>query len=198
MQVYEAALHLLDALGDQDQAFALTFDSDITLVQPLTSDLESVRRSLWGLSASGTTALYDGALQGLEYLVQAGHGRGDRRVLCVVSDGEDNASLTSYQSLLERVKENDVVVYSVAMTEAPAWSIFGWLLGKDLRSLRELAEITGGTAHRPRSLEECESTMKRISEELRAQYGLGYYSANRQRDGRWRRLSVTLAEKYRD
>lgn len=197
-QVYEAALHLLDTLGDEDQAFALTFDSEVTVVQPLTSDLGSVRRSLSGLSASGTTALYDGVLQGLESLAQAGRGTGDRRVLCVVSDGEDNASLTSYQTLLERAKESDVVVYSVAMTEVPAWSLFGWLLGRDLKRLRELAEITGGTAHRPRSLEECESAMRRIAEELRTQYGLGYYSANRQRDGRWRRVSVTLADKYRD
>ncbi|GAB4132511.1 MAG: hypothetical protein Kow001_25080 [Acidobacteriota bacterium] len=197
-EVYGAALHVLDTLGEHDQAFALTFNSDVTLVQPLTSDLESVRRSLLGLSATGTTALYDAAFEGLEYLAHAGHGTGDRKVLCVVSDGEDNASLTSYPALLEKAKESDAVIYSVAMTETPAWSVLGWLLGRDIRRLRELAEMTGGTAHRPRSLEECESAMKRIAEELRTQYGLGYYSNNRQRDGRWRRVSVTLADKYRD
>lgn len=196
-EVYEAALHVIENLDEGDQAFALTFNSDVRLVHPLTPDLNGVRRSLRGLRADGATALYDAVYEALQYLAQTRERRSDRKVLCVVSDGNDNSSRRSYEELLKKASESDVIIYSVAMTERAGWSPLNLFSGDDVKRLRKLAELSGGISHRPRSVRECEKVMKQISEELSTQYGLGYYPSNLERDGNWREVKVALKDKSR-
>jgi Ca-activated chloride channel homolog len=200
-EVYEAALHVIENLGDADRAFALTFSNDLSLVQPVTSDMKAVRRSLRHLRARGATALYDAVYEALEYMARIPHREGDRKVLTVVTDGDDNVSRRTFGELLEKAMEGDVIIHSVAMGEGSGGGLLGllpWFSRGDEKRLRRLAETTGGTAHRPRDMKECERVMKRISEELKTQYGLGYYPSNRARDGNWRKVRVVLEDEGRE
>lgn len=190
--VYSAALHVLDNLNQPaDGAFAMTFNNEVLLVQPMTHDLGSLRAALRGLEAEGATALYDAIAKALDYLVEGAEVRHQRKALCVISDGEDNASATDYPDLLRKAEEADVTIYSVAMVERIRF--FDFLFSGSHKAVRRLAEATGGKYHRPSSIEECERAMKVINEELRSQYALGYYPPRP--EGRsWRRVKVGVTD----
>ena len=73
---------------------------------------------------------------------------------------------------------------------------FGFMSGsRDARGeLKKLAEVTGGSAHFPSNVDQCRSTMKEIAREVSQQYSLGYYPLNKERDGKWRKIKVTVGQ----
>ena len=148
-----------------------------------------------GLRADGETALYDAVNFALDKLKQS---KNRKRVLVVVTDGQDNASKLKFRELIERAEEEDAVIYTVGMFgEMGNGSGFvSRLLGGGSRDgqaeLKKLAEVTGGLAHFPKNVDECKSVMREIAREVSQQYSLGYYPLNKERDGKWRGIKVTI------
>jgi Ca-activated chloride channel family protein len=188
--VHEAALHLLASLETGDESFAIAFDDQPRLVQPFTADPREVQRALSGLTAHGKTALYDAVVQGLEYIQQASN---PRKILFVVSDGQDNHSTICFRDLLKRAEESDVLIYTVGMLERMSrpQSNISYRL-----ELEKLAEVTGGSVYFPVTVDECRRKMREISLELGTLYEIGYYPSNITRDGRWRPVKVVLRSNF--
>src|SRR5207249_9596625 len=81
-------------------------------ISELTSDRRQLANSIVGLHADGATALYDAVDSGLDYVKRGKH---RKKVLVVVTDGGDNKSRLRYGHLLDKVKESDVLIYTVGM-----------------------------------------------------------------------------------
>ena len=194
--VYQAALHVEDKGSPHDEMFIVTFDRRIELVSEFTSDRRQLEQSMSNLSAGGETALYDAVAASLR---EIGGGSHEKKVLVVVTDGEDNYSLIKFDDLLKRIpRQQDVIIYAVGMfepdMEPPWWMGGGMRSQRSLkRELQKLAEVSGGAAHFPRDVKECREVMDAIAREVSQHYSLGYYPINRARDGSWRNIRVEVA-----
>jgi Ca-activated chloride channel family protein len=117
--------------------------------------------------------------------------RNARKVLLVVSDGDDNRSRYNAREITDIVKESDVEVFSIGIFDG--WYLFtgaGSTAGP--RLLRRLAEASGGTSVMLSSTKYLEDAAENLNLLMRNQYLLGYRPENPSRDGKWRKLKVTL------
>ena len=195
--VYDAALHVIDEGTSRDETFIVTFNKKPDMVIDFTPDRHRLENSILGLRADGDTALYDAVNFGLDKLKQA---KNRKRVLLVVTDGQDNASRLKFRELIERAEEEDAVIYTVGMYgEMGDGSGFlarlmGGGSGDGRPELKKLAEVTGGLSHFPKNVDQCKSVMREIAREVSQQYSLGYYPANKERDGKWRAIKIAVSQ----
>jgi Ca-activated chloride channel family protein len=190
--VYEAALHVIDEGTSRDETFIVTFNRRPELISEFTSDRHGLENSILGLRADGETALFDAVDFALDRLK---HAKYRKKVLVVITDGEDNASRLKFRELIERAEEEEAVIYTVGMFE-PVMSVLSSMgADRDARAeLKKLAEVTGGSAHFPSNVDQCRDVMKEIAREVSQQYSLGYYPLNKTRDGKWRRIQVKVSD----
>ncbi len=193
--VYDAALHVIDDGTSRDETFIVTFNRRTELVIDFTSDQHRLENSVIGLKADGETALYDAVDFALDHLK---HSKNRKKVLVVVTDGEDNASRLKLRELIERAEEEETVIYTVGMFGSMGSSsgLLARLMGdRDARGeLKKLAEVTGGSSHFPQNVDQCQGVMKEIAREVSQQYSLGYYPLNKERDGKWRKIRVVVSQ----
>lgn len=189
--VYRSGLHVIDEGTSRDEMFIVTFNSRPQVESEFTSDRHRLENSVLGLRAEGETALYDAVAFALDK-VRAGKFR--KKVLVVVTDGEDNASRLKFRELVERAEEDEVLIYTVGMFESSGYMSLMSGGGDSRAELKKLAEVTGATAHLPGGVEECRKVMREIAREVSRQYSLGYYPANKAHDGKWRGVRVAAGE----
>lgn len=195
--VYDAALHVIDEGTSRDETFIVTFNRKPDMVIDFTPDRHRLENSILGLRADGETALYDAVNFGLDKLKQA---KNRKRVLLVVTDGQDNASRLKFRELIERAEEEDAAIYTVGMYgemgDGPGFlaRLMGGGSGDGRPELKKLAEVTGGLSHFPKNVDQCQSVMREIAREVSQQYSLGYYPANKERDGKWRAIKIAVSQ----
>jgi len=195
----EKAREFLDAvLGPSDRAFVMHFDREIEVLQELTGDalrlsaaLEAVRGdsgSAPGESSDGRTAgtrLYD-AMHRASTALQGEKGR---KVIVVVTDGEDQGSRVGREAALEATERAEVIVYSVLVANP----VFYWIRNRAFEgeaALETFHRRTGGLMVHP----EATGGFERIASELRSQYRLGYTPRRPRYDGSFRRITVRLRD----
>jgi VWFA-related protein len=185
-----AALTFVQESNPEDETFIMGFSDRPKLEQDFTSDLEKLRRSLDRIVARGNTALYDGVQLAAQHLENGFH---EKKVLLVVSDGEDNRSNYKLDELLEEIRESKVIVYTVGLMSSDiGFAGFGPLKGKARKGLEELAKVTGGRAFFPKSVDDVDEVCRRIARELRNHYTIGYRPSNERLDGKYRKVKVQL------
>jgi VWFA-related protein len=187
--VYRAAVHVVDEGSEDDEAFIVTFSETSELASDFVSDRRKLRDSVEGLRAGGSTALWDAVAFALDHLK---HGQHRKKVMVVITDGEDNHSRLNLRDLVRRVEEEDVLIYTVGMFESDGLSRFFGADASMRKQLARLAEATGAQAHFPTNIEQCEAAMAAIARDVSWQYQLGYYPTNRARDGKWRKIKVIV------
>ena len=168
-RVVAAAVAFAQNSDPQDEIFALTFNEAVqeawrpTIVSEMNTALFASAMSA-AITARGMTAIYDGIMSGLSRLERARH---TRQVLIVVSDGGDNASKAKLEDTLQRVRDSDATIYTVAIVDP---------LVKDGKPklLRRLSRSTGGEAYQPRRVEDVPEAFERISKDIRNAYTLAY------------------------
>lgn len=189
--VYEGALHVIDEGTSRDETFIVTFNKRFELISDFTSDRHRLENSVLGLKADGETALFDAVDFALDYLK---HAKYRKKVLVVITDGEDNASQLKFRELIERAEEEEAVIYTVGMFGSMGLSS---LMGRERDAsaeLKKLAQVTGASAHFPTDVDQCRDVMKEIAREVSQQYSLGYYPLNKERDGKWRNIKVVVGQ----
>jgi Ca-activated chloride channel family protein len=183
----EAIKAFISTSHDQDDFFLVGFNERARLLAEI-SDGQSVLDKLALAEPHGQTALYDATYLGVEKVKE---GRHDKRAILIVSDGQDNASRYNYGELRKLLKEADVQVYCIGITEAGAGA--GSTLDRQGQIvLEEIAHTTGGMAFFPASYAEMEDSVTRIAITLRRQYSIGYVPLNEHRDGKWRKIKVRV------
>jgi VWFA-related protein len=195
----KATAFLRTVVGASDRAFVMRFDREIVLLQGLTDEvpllaraIDAVRADLgsaWMLARASEgrrprgTRLYDAIRQASDLL----SGEKGRKVLVLLTDGEDQGSRVSRGAALEAAERAEVTVYSVLVADP----LFYWARGRDFRgeaALAALQEKTGGWMVGPESAQGLEE----IAAELRAQYRLGYTPSPARYDGSFHRIEVRL------
>jgi Ca-activated chloride channel family protein len=182
----EAALTFMKSGSPDDEYFLVPFADKPQMPQEFTNDIAKIQSRFMFSQAKGRTALYDAVYLGLNMVEE---GNNLKKALLLITDGEDNRSRYTFSNVKEYVKERDVQIYAIGIDSGYSDS------GTDGRALlHDLAQITGGTAHFPRSIQQLEDICYKIALELKSQYVIGYESTNTARDGKWRKINVKVEE----
>lgn len=197
--VQQAASGFVRALRPGDRGTLIEFRDAVTVRQPLTGDLEAMTRAIGQLTPRGGTALYNAlyvSLKELDRHDQQDHGT-RRKAIVVLSDGEDTASLISYEDVMELARRSGVAIYTISLRSPAAASVAESKLSARYHTpadfaMRNLAQETGGQSFFPLALADLRGVYGRIAEELARQYALGYTPKNAVRDGAFRRILVRV------
>jgi Ca-activated chloride channel family protein len=182
-----ALRRFVDSSHVDDDFFLIGFNDRAKLVQDFTTSGESVIGHLMFVSPKGSTALYDAAYIAVEKVQQ---GRHSKKALLIISDGQDNNSRYTYKELRNRVKEADVQIYAIGITDPASDSLAGF--GRSV--LEEITRMTGGRAFFPNAYNEPElvEICTRIALELRHQYSVGFYPTDIQSEAKWHKVQVKV------
>ncbi len=185
-RVAAAALELVKQSNPDDEVFIVNFNDDTHFDQPLTSNIGKLQAALARMEARGGTAMRDALSKSIDYVKK--NGKKDKKVLVVVTDGNDNSSDVTQAQVLRQAQSSDVLIYSI-----------GLLSEEDRRearsakrALKALAEASGGLEYYPESLSDIQEITPRVAHEIRNQYILGYTSSNPALDGTFRQIKVTV------
>ncbi len=187
----EALKAFVAASHPDDDFFLVTFNRKAQLLADF-ADGDEVLRKMNGIRPEGDTALYDAVFMGLEKLKEARH---KKRVLLVISDGQDNCSRYNLRELSKTIKENDALIYTFSIAEVQGGNCGQLCQMYSRRAMEDLADITGGKAFFPMNLADLEQATAQVALELRQQYSLGYVPTNTDRDGKWRKITVRVLPK---
>jgi VWFA-related protein len=166
--VNKAALNLVRSSNPQDQVFIVNFNDEYYLDQEFTSDIKKLQAALEKVESRGGTALYDAIVA--SWTDELAHSPLQRKVIFVVTDGEDDASQLSLEQALHVLQqENGPVVYAIG------------LLGdeksrKAKRALELIADRTGGIAFFPPTLGQVDDISKTVAHDIRSQYTVTFAS----------------------
>ncbi|PYQ52061.1 MAG: VWA domain-containing protein [Acidobacteria bacterium] len=183
-QVETAALALVRASNPDDEVFVLNFGDKPRLDVPFTRDLAVLEAGIRRVDAVGGTAMRDAIEAGESYL--SSHAVHDRRVLLVVTDGNDNASTAPMGRIRQVAEGTGTVIDAIGLLaeEDPPKA------RRAREDLDELTEATGGMAYYPHGVEEVGAIALELAAQIRSQYTLGYSPVNQALDGSYRKLRV--------
>ena len=188
----QAAARFLRAVARPDDLMSV-FSIALTpkLIVPRTRDLERAVAGTMSLAPTKeATAFFDAIGTAAQYLGKNAS-PGARRVLVVISDGEDNQSERfRLEEALRELQRNDCLYYSINPS-GPSIRL-NKISQKGQDSMIALAAETGGVAFLPERLEDLDKIFRQIAGELQAQYILGYYSTNEATDGKFRRITARV------
>jgi VWFA-related protein len=186
-KVNKAAINLVKASNRQDEAFIVNFNDEYYLDQDFTNDLSKMKEALEKVDTRGGTALYDAVVASADHLKK--NARLEKRVLFVVTDGEDNESQESLEQAIRRLQEeNGPTVYAIG------------LLGDEKarrarKALQFIAEKTGGIAFFPKTLDQVDEISSQVAHDIRSQYTIGYKPTNPKSTGGYRAIKVEAKAK---
>ncbi len=212
----EAAIEFLFNVirRQKDRAFLMTFDDEPAVIQDYTDNVGSLRDAIMKERAGGGTALYDAVYYACEQRLMNPPKPSTpnvelRRVLVVISDGDDTLSKHSRSEAIELAQRAGVVIYAISSSTQ-------WVTAEDEtdpnkrvgrkyhmepgdKALQQMAEETGGRAFFPYRVDDLGQSFQDIGDELRSQYSLAYTPASRIADGRFRRIQIQMDRKeYKD
>jgi Ca-activated chloride channel family protein len=186
-----AAATFVQASNSEDETAVVTFGDDVTLDQDFTKNTHTLSRSLSEIAPNGDTSLYDAVFLAAHHVKENGYH--EKKVLLIISDGEDNHSKYQLKQVLQTIRESKIIVYSIGLLSADSGDSYSYVFtGNGKRALKQLAEVTGGAAYFPKGIGEVEKVCQRIAKELRNQYTIGYKPSNDKLDGSWRQTVVKV------
>ncbi len=168
----------------QDQMSVMQFATEVRALSPFTNKLSQIDRALGQLRGGWATALYDAIDQGSQRL----GAKEGRKVLVVISDGDDTAKSTTYPEALEQALRNEVMIYS--LIDVPIEASAGRSTGGE-HALITLSEQTGGKYFYVNA-GGLDKAFAQVSDDLRTQYLIGYYPRNQERGRTFHRIRVTV------
>jgi Ca-activated chloride channel homolog len=201
----DAALDFLQHVlrRNKDQAFVMTFDNEPEIIQDYTGDLALLTDAIRKQRAGGGTALNDAIYRAAEKLTNPPIPKGAnpeiRRVLVVISDGNDNLSDHALSESVEAAIRAEAVIYCIS-TNTDWLAIEGdkphkmHVEGGD-KVLEQFADQSGGRVFYPYKVDDLAQSFVDIGEELRSQYFIAYSPNNPQATGQYRKIDVQLAQK---
>ena len=194
---------------NKDEAFVMTFDDEPQIVQGFTGDAGALRDEITKTRAGGGTAIYDAIYEAcVKELSHPPRPPGDqpdvvRRVMILISDGEDNLSTHTRGDAIEMAQRTSVVIYtiststewvSLSQTDPSKMGDRKYHLTDGDKILEELAEETGGRAFFPYHVDDLDQSFQDIGDELRNQYSIAYLPTNYVLDGRYHKIRIEVPE----
>jgi len=193
----------------RDEAFVMTFDDEPQVVQAFTSDAGLLRDQIMQTRAGGGTAIYDAVYEACQsQLSHPPRPPGDqpdvvRRVMILISDGDDNLSTHTRGEAIEMAQRTSVVIYTIStstqwiqlsQTDPDKLASRKTHLTEGDKILQDLADQTGGRAFFPYHVDDLDQSFQDIGDELRNQYSIAYIPTNYVLDGRYHRIRIEVPE----
>ena len=199
--VQQAASGFAATLRSEDRAMVVDIKDATRIVQPLTGQLPAVLGAIRSTTPRGGTGLYNGLYLTLKQLIKERRDNEDirRQAIVVFSDGDDTASLLSFDDVMEVAKQAGIAIYTITLRsrfEVQQASGGGRrYFSQSEYSMKTLAQETGARAFFPMEITELAGVYGSIGEELASQYAIGYTPKNGRRDGAFRRVTVRVADR---
>ncbi|HTG16954.1 MAG TPA: VWA domain-containing protein [Blastocatellia bacterium] len=187
----QAAVRFIkEVLKPSDAVSVFAIGTTPNLVKPRTTSSEEAITGVMSVAPiKAATAFFDSVVEAALYLGKNAD-PGSRRVLIVISDGEENFSKTNkLNDALRELQKNDCLFYSINPSGA-AISLNNKISLKGQSFMEAMSSQTGGKAFVPEKITDLEAVFRQIAEELQAQYLLGYYSTDKRADGGFRQIAV--------
>jgi VWFA-related protein len=163
----------------KDLALIIQFDSDVNLVQDFTDDQNLLLNALNSLKAGNITSLYDAIYLAAEEKLQ---GEAGRKVVVVITDGEDTASKVRKEQAIEAAQKADATIYGIGVVSE---------FGVDFGVLKKFAEETGGNFFSPRAkFSDVQAAFQAIGQDLNNRYSLAYTSNYKKKDGSFHSIQI--------
>jgi VWFA-related protein len=187
-RVEAAAVRLVKASNPQDEVFVVNFNDEAYLDQPFTNDITKLEEGVARIDSRGGTALRDAVSMSIDYLKQ--EGKKDKKVLLVITDGNDTASSgITLEKLVEKIHRSEVLIYGIG------------ILGKEdardrkraMRAIDAMTRASGGASYYPGDVSEVEMIAEQVAHDIRNQYVIAYSPLNQNLDGTFRSIRVVAA-----
>jgi Ca-activated chloride channel homolog len=178
----------------KDKALFLSFNSDVELQQDFTNRIDLLAKAIDKVKAYGETRLYDAVYSVCEEKMKGESGR--RRVIVLITDGEDTASEHSLEDAIKIALKTETIVFVISNKASGFFGVQGGQVDSaEDKYLKRLAEETGGSSAFTGTVIELEKTFSRIEKELRSQYLIVYAPSNENYNGKMREVEVKLPGK---
>ncbi len=186
-RVNEAAITLVQASNPSDEAFVVNFNDDfyLDLDKDFTNSVPELKEALERIDSRGSTALYDAIIGSLDHLKKASK---DKRVLLIVTDGEDNTSHNSLEKTIREIQRTDTVIYAIGLLSQERKKE----AKRAKKALEQIAAASGGVSYFPEDVEDVHHICEQVAHDIRNQYILAYYPTNTRRDGTFRAVTVDV------
>ncbi|MDQ6653164.1 MAG: VWA domain-containing protein [Acidobacteriota bacterium] len=203
-----AALRFVQSIlrKDTDRAALVSFTGIATVEQELTNDVTKLRTAIdrvrfvpppgyvsgiivsqgppnRALLLPGATAIWDAVWATIDGMFQSD--TGSRRVIVLLTDGEDTISKTKMRTAIEYASTHDVAVFSVGISDDKNYGI-----NRD--NLNKMSEETGGRAFFPKRLDDIDGTLVEAEQLLRSQYLLTYCRSNQSSGKSVRKIKIEI------
>lgn len=189
-KVEAASLALVKDSNPEDEVFVVNFNDQAFLDLPhgrdFTNDIKDMEEALTRIDSRGGTAMRDAIGTSIDHVKEKGHK--DKRVLVVVTDGNDNASIRSLESLVKAAQQSEVLIYSVGLLSDEERRE----AKRAQKALEALAEATGGEAFFPSDISDVDRIAHKVARDIRNQYTISYTPLNSAMDGTYRQIKVVV------
>lgn len=183
-KVEAAALALVEESNREDEVFIVNFNDEAYLDTDFTSDIKIMQQGLTKIDSRGGTAMRDAIRMSIDHLKDKG--KKDKRVLLVVTDGNDNASQVSLEATVRSATDAETIVFAIGLLSDEERRE----ASKAKRALMTLTEATGGQAFFPKDASEVDRIAHQVARDLRNQYTIAYTPTNGALDGTYRQVKV--------
>jgi VWFA-related protein len=186
-RVNSAAITFVKTSQRNDEVFVVNFNDEfyLDLDKDFSNDPVELREALERIDSRGSTALYDAVIGSLDHLKK---GSRDKKILLIITDGEDNASRTTLEAAVQEAHKSDAAIYAIGLLSQESKRE-----GKRARkALLALTTATGGMSFFPESVRDVEAICNQIANDIRNQYVLAYYPTNSVHDGTFRSVRVDV------
>ena len=182
-RVEAAALALVRASNPDDEVFVVNFADKVHVDVPMTREIKAVEANIARVDSIGGTALRDAVRLAEQYLRD--HASRDRRVLLVVTDGKDNASVATVKQIEAAAERSETSLFGIGL-----FADEGASSKQGRRELEALTTRTGGVARYPMTVNQIEPAALDLAKQIRQQYTIGYTPTNQALDGTYRTIRV--------
>ena len=187
-KVKAAAMALVKDSNRDDEVFVVNFNDTAYLDNPkdknFTNDLGELETALGRIDARGGTAMRDAIEMSIQHLKKA---KRDKKVLVVITDGNDNSSLLSLERIMKSAHQSGVLIYGVGLLAEEEHRE----ASRARRALNDLAEATGGKTFFPQGVEEVDAIAHLVAHDIRSQYIIEYSPSNAAMDNTFRAIRIT-------
>ncbi len=185
-RVEAASLDLVRASNPQDEVFIVNFNDDPYLDVPFTNDIKKMEEGIARIDSRGGTAMRDAISESMDYMRK--EGKRQKKVLLVITDGNDNASNVTLEKLVNRAQQNEILVYAIGLLNEEERREAR--LAK--RALDAISRDSGGLAFYPKGASDVDEIALQVAHEIRNQYTIAYSPTVPQMDGSFRQIKVTV------
>jgi Ca-activated chloride channel family protein len=178
-------LNFIEESKKANEYFIVGFDDNAYLVTDFTQNRESIAggfNKLASAKPTNKTALYDAIHLSIE---KVKGGPNPKHIIVLISDGKNNASKLKRNEMLGMVRQNDVLIYAISLSNNDSGAT-------DPAALNELCASTGGMVFYPANRAEFDEVFERLAVELQHQYSVGFKPVSTAKDGEWHHLDFKV------